>query len=291
MGRAALVPEALKRQPFTLADARAAGISRKSLFAKSWRRLASELYCWHEWAEEPWPLLRAWQRLLPEDAVFCGPTAAWLWGVGFQPLNPVHVVVPPASGLRPRRGLSVRRCMVVPEEIATTRGLEATALLRTLRDLGIRLPAVEVLISMDRALFTKQTTTSEIRQYGERLQGHPGAALLCELAPVAAPAESPMETRLRWHLLEAGLPRPEVQVELRDDDGQFLGRADMYYPAARLAIEYDEANHRDRLVEDNRRQNGLINAGFKLLRFAASDLNRPEVVATVVRQALASADV
>lgn len=291
MGRAVLIPEALKRRPFTLADARAVGIRRKSLFGKSWRRLASELYCWHEWAEEPWPLLAAWQRLLPEDAVFCGPTAAWLWGVGFQPLNPVHVVVPPTSGVRPRRGLTVRRRLVGSEETASVRGLVATALLRTLRDLCVRLPVVEVLISMDRALFTSQTTPSQICQYGERLKGHPGAALLRELAPVTAPAESPMETRLRWLLLEAGLPRPEVQVDLRDDGGQFLGRADIYYPAARLAIEYDGVNHRDRLVEDNRRQNGLINAGFKLLRFMASDLDRPEVVASVVRQALNSSHV
>jgi len=38
-----------------------------------------------------------------------------------------------------------------------------------------------------------------------------------------------METRLRWLLLSAGLPQPEVQVDLRDDDGDFLGRADLYY--------------------------------------------------------------
>ena len=272
--------------PFTLAEARAAGVNRKCLFGKSWRRIASELYCWHELPEEPWPLLGAWQRLLPKDAIFCGPTAAWLWGVGFRPLNPVHIAMPPTSGVRPRRGLSVRRCVVGPDEVATVRGLPSTALLRTLRDLCVRLPAVEVLTSMDMAVYTRLTTPSEIRHYGECMQGYPGAALLRELAPVAAPAESPMETRLRWQLLEARLPRPEVQVELRDRDGQFLGRADIYYPAARLAIEYDGVNHRDRLAEDNRRQNRLVNAGYRLLRFTASDLDRPEVVASQVRRAL-----
>ena len=96
-----------------------------------------------------------------------------------------------------------------------------------------------------------------------------------------------METRLRWHILQAGLPRPQVQTELRDPDGRFVGRADLHYPAGKLVIEYDGGYHRDRLVEDNRRQNGLINAGYRVLRFTAAD--RPDVVAAQVREALARA--
>ncbi|TMD14303.1 MAG: DUF559 domain-containing protein [Chloroflexi bacterium] len=73
--------------------------------------------------------------------------------------------------------------------------------------------------------------------------------------------------------------------DLRDGDGRFVGRADLYYPAARLVIEYDGGNHRDRLVEDNRRQNLLVNAGFRLLRFTAADIyHRPDVVVAQVRQ-------
>src|SRR6202165_4945007 len=99
-----------------------------------------------------------------------------------------------------------------------------------------------------------------------------------------------METRLRWLLIQAGLPQPEVQTNLRDDASQFVARADRYYPAARLVLEYDGGNHRDRLVEDNRRQNLLINAGFRLLRFTAADIhNRPDVVEAQVRGALSAA--
>ena len=96
-----------------------------------------------------------------------------------------------------------------------------------------------------------------------------------------------METRLRWLLIQAGLPRPEVQTKLHDSRGRFIGRADLYYPHARLVIEYDGANHRDRLMEDNRRQNLMINAGFKLLRFTAPDIHqRPEVVKAQVAELL-----
>ncbi len=114
---------------------------------------------------------------------------------------------------------------------------------------------------------------------------------LCRTLPaVEEPAESPMETRLRWLLLQAGLPRPQVQTDLRDADGRFVGRADLYYRTARLVIEYDGANHRDRLVEDNRRQNLLLNAGFRLLRFTAADIHqRPDVVTSQVQRALSPA--
>jgi len=93
-----------------------------------------------------------------------------------------------------------------------------------------------------------------------------------------------METRLRWLLLSAGLPRPEVQVGLYDDEGDFLGRADLFYRQARVVIEYDGGNHRERLVSDDRRQNLLIRAGYRILRFTAADVHgRPDVVVAQVR--------
>jgi len=96
-----------------------------------------------------------------------------------------------------------------------------------------------------------------------------------------------METRLRWILIQAGLPTPVGQKDLCDQEGHFVGRADLYYPESRLVIEYDGANHRERLTADNRRQNLLINAGFRLLRFTAADLSqRPDTITAQVRQAL-----
>ena len=98
-----------------------------------------------------------------------------------------------------------------------------------------------------------------------------------------------MESRLRILLVLANLPRPEVQVSVYDKEGLLLGRPDLLYRDQHLAIEYDGANHRDRMVEDNRRQNGLVRAGFRLLRFTASDVYRtPELVVAQVLEALAA---
>ena len=105
---------------------------------------------------------------------------------------------------------------------------------------------------------------------------------------MAEPAtESPMETRMRMTLVLAGLPRPQAQVALHDAQGLFLGRADLYYPAQRLILEYDGATHRTSLVEDDRRQNRLLNAGHHLLRFTFADINgTPDAVIAQVRRAL-----
>jgi len=96
-----------------------------------------------------------------------------------------------------------------------------------------------------------------------------------------------METRVRIALIRAKLPHPSVQVKLRDAAGNFVGRADLYYPDRRLVIEYDGENHKDRMVADMRRQNALVNAGYHLLRFTAADLRAPRSVVTQVRQARA----
>ncbi len=281
------IPPELTNGPFTLEEARAVGLTLSALRGKAWRRLSSELYCVAELRENPWLLLSAWQRLLPAEAVFAGATAAWLFGLDLKPTDPVEIVVPPGSGTRSRVGLSVRRCELRRAEVVSIRGLRATSLPRTLAELCLQCPAVEALVAIDMAIYGGLIDAAALVRYAKAAKGRAGAGRMRMLAPLAAPAESPMETRLRWLLMEAGLPRPDVQTNLHDAEARFIGRADLYYHSAKLVLEYDGGNHRDRLVEDDRRQNLLINAGFRLLRFTAADIhNRPDVVEAQVRGAL-----
>jgi Protein of unknown function (DUF559) len=287
VARTPFIPPELTSRPFTLEEARAAGLTKSALKGKAWRRLNAELYCRTELSENPSLLLSAWQRLLPAEAVFSGATAGWLFGLDVEPIDPVEIVVPPGSCIRPRVGLTVRRCELLPAEVVSIQGLRATALPFTLAGLCLRRPAVEALVAIDMAVRAGLTDASALGSYAEAAKGRHGAGKLRSLAAFAAPAESPMETRLRWLLIQAGLPRPEVQTNLRDGKARFIGRADLYYPAAKLILEYDGGNHRERLVEDDRRQNLLINAGFRILRFTAADIHRrPEVVEAQVRGAL-----
>ncbi|HLZ36763.1 MAG TPA: DUF559 domain-containing protein [Mycobacteriales bacterium] len=105
-------------------------------------------------------------------------------------------------------------------------------------------------------------------------------------------AESPMETRQRLLLVLAGLPEPVPQHEVRDPDGVLIARLDLAYPQRRLGIEFDGSGHADprQWRADLRRQNALLRAGWRLLRFTAADVYRhPGTVVAQVRAALATA--
>jgi very-short-patch-repair endonuclease len=287
MGKAPYIPPEFKLRPFSLEEARDAGLTLRALSGKTWRRISTGLYRFSELPEDHWLTLSAWRRVLPPETVFVGATAAWLLGLDLEPTDPVDVMVPPSSGIRNRAGLIVRHAEIPPADVVSIRGLRATALPLTLAGLCLRWPAVEALVAIDMAVRLDLTDPSVLCQYAKAAKGRPGAARMGSLAFLAAPAESPMETRLRWLLIQAGLPRPEVQINLGDRAGRFVGRADLYYPEARLALEYDGGNHRERMTEDNRRQNLLVNAGYRLLRFTAADIhNRADVVAAQVRAAL-----
>ncbi|HSS61624.1 MAG TPA: DUF559 domain-containing protein [Candidatus Limnocylindrales bacterium] len=235
-------------------------------------------------------MLRAVARRLPAGAAFSGNTAAWLHGIDLPPCDPVEVTIPQPSGSGHRAGALVRRVALSSEDIVVRRGLPATSALRTLVDLGGRDPLTEAVVAADLIFHSRLVSTAEVNSYVAEHPGAKGIARLRRVMEQAEPkAESAMETRLRMLLVLAGLPRPKVQVSLHDDDGRFLGRPDLLYRSQRLAIEYDGGNHRERLVDDNRRQNGIVGAGFRLLRFTAADVYRnPDSVVMQVRRTLGS---
>lgn len=288
VARRPIIPPELRHGPFTLEEAREAGLYR--LRGKSWKRLAPEVWVWTGLRENPLARLTAVSRRLPTTAVFSGRTAAWLHGHDLPPCDPVEVTVPLGTGISARAGVSLRRAELQPAEIVLLKGLPATSILRTLADIALTRPLIEAVIAADMALHAKQTTLAELHAEAAGRAGRPGVVRLRQVAELAEPAtESPMETRLRLLLVLNGLPSPLAQVDLHDRRGRFLGRADLYYPDSRLILEYDGGTHRLSLVEDNRRQNALLNAGFRMRRFTAPDvMGAPESVLANVRAALAS---
>lgn len=230
--------------------------------------------------------LQAVTRRLPE-AVFSGRTAGWLHGLDLPPADPVEAIVPDAR-FSCRAGIKLHRAMLPASDVVRLRGLPVTSALRTAVDLASRKPIVDAVVALDMALHRRLISFTELRSFREANRGIKGIATLRRAIELAEPAtQSPMETRLRLLLVMAGLPRPQAQVSLHDPLGRFLGRPDLYYRASRLGLEYDGATHRDNLVEDNRRQNRLLNGGIRLLRFTAADIfQAPESVIGQVRLAI-----
>jgi very-short-patch-repair endonuclease len=288
MSRKPLTPEALTGEPFTLAHARNVGLDHGHLRSRSWRRLGPGTYAWSGRSDGPLLKLQAASCRLPAAGAFSGLAAAWLHGLDVEPCNPIEVTIPKGEGVSGRSGMKVSRAMLGDDEVVSLRGMRATAILRTLEDISRRTPLVEAVVVADMALHAGVVELSAFRSWARSRRGGRGLVNLRRVADHAEPkSESQMETRLRMLLVLAGLPRPAAQVSIHDGKGRFIGRPDLYYEERRLGLEYDGGVHRESLVEDNRRQNRLLEEGIRLLRFTAADvLSRPDVVVAQVRAIL-----
>jgi very-short-patch-repair endonuclease len=262
-----------------VAEAGQRGITRAQLLGKKWQRIQPRMYAARDVANDPLVKLRAAARRLPDVAAFSGPSAAWL--LGLDPLAPsaIEATISPPCPVAHLVGIKIRRSRLSPDEVVIRRGLRVTSLVRTAADLACRLDLVEAVVVLDAAMH-RGLKHAQLVGWALAHPRHRGVARLRRAIELAEPkAESAMETRLRLALQLAGLPRPQAQVWLPDAQA----RADLYYPDHRLVIEYS-ATHRDSLAADNRRQNRLMNAGYRVLRFTASDLSGD--VAGTVRRAL-----
>lgn len=238
-------------------------------------------------APKPLDQLAAAAARLPAHGAFSGRTSAWLHGLDLPPCDPIEVTVRLRGGVSGRAGMALRRAVLHPGDVVQRHGFKTLSVLRTLADLAQRRSLVEAVMAIDMALHRRLMSEEQLASYVARNLRAKWAGRLRRAAALAEPkSESAMESCLRVLLVKSGLPRPEAQVEIRDAHGNHLGRVDLYYPEQRLAIEYDGSTHKDSLAADNRRQNALVQAGLKLLRFTYADVvGSPEQVVAIVAAA------
>lgn len=227
----------------------------------------------------------------PQHAVVSHLSAArlWDWEVPLMAgAGPVHVTVPSGARLRQRRDRRIHFSDVPPPETRCRHGVLVTSPSRTWADLAAVVPPPALLAVTDQMLatgFPADEFPVLLRRYAGR-RGMRAARRAIDRAD--AKAGSPMESVLRWVVLEAGLPRPVLQHVIHAD-GRFAGRVDMAWPDRKVLVEFDGDVHRERavFVGDVRRQNRLVLAGWTVLRFTSADvLGRPDHVLSVLRTAL-----
>ncbi|MFC0031115.1 DUF559 domain-containing protein [Micromonospora chaiyaphumensis] len=228
---------------------------------------------------------------LPAGAAIAGRSAAFLWGAGLLARDaPVTVLLPRTARIRPHPRVHQVRSVLPDTDRTRFAGLPVTTALRTAFDLGRQGPRIEALVAVEALLHRRVVKLSALRAYAAAHPGWPGAAVLREVLALAEPlSESPMETRLRLLLLDAGLGPLTAQHDVHDARGCFIARLDLAWPALRVAVEYDGDHHRERahFRQDIARLNALRAAGWLVLRFTADDvLRHPDAAITLVRQAL-----
>ena len=260
------VPKSLNLGPVRRATVLAAGVGPAQLRGPSWKRVARGIYVWTGLSENPLTKLEGLAHRLPRACAFSGLTAARVYGLELGLDQSVEMTAPLGVPLRPTSDWKARQ-MLRPGDTMLHLGLPVTSPTRTFFDLARTLRPGDSVAALDWALHHRWVRLSGLESYLDERPRWPG---ICRarraLALADGRSESLMESRLRVILIDGGLPPPDVQVWVGDR------RIDMAYPDVKLGIEYDGEAHRDRLVDDNRRQNWLVTEGYALLRFTAADV-------------------
>lgn len=292
MARPAHVPRHLEFLPFRGSEAVAKGeLTHNMLRGRSWRRLLPDIYIHAATELDHRIWCDAVGLLLPPCAAISDLSAAYLWGVDLLPRDaPVAVRLPRGRNLTPHPRLTVRHSTLAFDDATRLAGLPVTTPLRTAFDLARQPSRTESVVALDALLHHRLVTLPALRELVAARRGWPGTPLAVAACRLAEPlAESPMETRLRLLLMESGLPRPIAQYRVSDATGRFVGRVDLAYPQARLALEYEGDHHREQQTfrRDVARLNALRAAGWTVLRFTADDvLRHPERIARQIRTVL-----
>ena len=271
--------------------ARAAGISDEALRRRDVVRLSRDPYVPKAIAGDIGTRIEAVLMTSPPGAVISHGTAAALWQVEIPFIRDerVHVTVSTGSAVRTRADRAIHRSPLRLEDITSVRRFPTTTRARTWRDLAAVLEQPALLAVTDQLLAAGCTREQLARQLERQPTGR-GAARAREVLPLGdSRAESVMESWTRGLVHDARLPVPDLQVDVHSDGGLFVGRADFLWRERKVIVEFDGDQHRERetFVHDLRRQNGLVAAGWTILRFSSADvLGRPVYVIATIRAAL-----
>jgi hypothetical protein len=250
-------------QPFTTAEAAAAGISSKRLRAAvgagAVRRVLRGVYVRADLEDTVDLRAAASARVIAPGSVVVDRTAAWIHGVDVF-VHSEHEVLPPVEtcALRwrtrsRREGVDGRTRDLIPDDVMSIGGLRVTTPLRTALDLGCNLRRREALAALDQFMHDHDLEHEDLGRGALRYFRRRGVVQLRQLIPLAHPrAESPRESWTRLEMIDAGLPVPEVQVWV-EVDGVPTYRLDLAYPKHRIAIEYDGDEFHMRTDEQKRR--------------------------------------
>jgi Transcriptional regulator, AbiEi antitoxin len=236
---------------FTVADARRAGYRRDEIRAAvvsgAWHRLRRGVYVPAEvWAasaddERARHLLAAIATLtvLGRGPVLSHSSAARFHRIVLPRSVDSTVRLTHPDEWRTGKGYRIAAAALPPESVVGAGAFLATGVARTLVDCSREWRLADGVVAVDAALFDglvrRPQLTAALLQQSHWL-GIGDAARVVGLAD--GRAESPLETRGRLALVQAGLPRPELQVELHGPRG-FVARVDAWYEDAAVAVEFD----------------------------------------------------
>jgi hypothetical protein len=144
----------------------------------------------------------------------------------------------------------------------------------------------------DAALFAGQVTTKDLEVALRIARLGPGRADARAAVHLAdGLAESPGESWARVLFISLGLPKCDLQAEIRDGQERFVARVDFLFRTYRTVVEFDGlvkyggAHGREALIDEKRREDALRSLGYQVVRLTWRDLYDSALVDRLVREA------
>lgn len=276
--------------PMTRAQALRLGHTLKELRGPKFLRLYRGVYLP---SGEPVSLVQRVRGALlvaPPGAYASHHTAARLWGAVPPETDQTHISVPGRGTRSVRDGIAAHRAEATfpPTERRGVRVSVPVAVFLELAALHLDLVALVVLGDslVRRAKITPEMLVNAAAGWSGR-----GARLARRAADlVRIGVDSAMETRLRLLIVLAGLPEPDVNFIIRDENGEWALRFDLCYPQLKLIIEYDGKQHRrdqEQWSRDLLRREWLERHGWRIIVINADAYYRePRETLRRIREAL-----
>ena len=239
-------------------------------------------------------------NVLPSRTVVAGLAAARLHGL-WLPRGDERVidVITPGNPRRPRdighsrrAELRARRRALRDDEVDLVMGVPVTTAARTWCDLAELLSPADLVAAGDCALrglatIAQLETSVANSTYRRGVRRARTALPLLDERSMSRP-----ESHLRYALVAAGLPYPEVNTPVYVD-GEWVGVPDLHYAGARLALEYQGEDHAElkRMRGDITRELDFDWRGWKVLAFGPREVfGRPDQAVSLVRRYLQQRD-
>ncbi len=231
------------RQPFSRAEARAAGLTTEILLSGRFHKICWDTYVAREVPITPLLRAKAVIRLVPSGSYVSHHTAAELWGAAPPADGATHVTLPSACGRLVRQGVR-SHYRKHPAQTTVRKGVPISTPEQTFLDLAaVGVGLVDLVVVADGLIKAGHTSPERLIETSAQWDGR-GCRLARRAAALARKAvDSPQETRLRLLLVLAGLPEPRVNLIIRGRDGGWRRRYDLAYEELRLIIEYDGRQH------------------------------------------------
>ena len=229
------------KHPFTRAQLIAQGMALSLLRRRDFQQVVTGVWV-HRNGIDDLTLIRAALALHPEDAFASHLSAAKVLGLPVPDHPFAHVTVGKPEDRRYRAEIKphvtqrARRVIVV-------RGIRTTDPIATFIDCAGSLSLVELVVLGDALVRRYDVTAEELLEACQASDDYYAGLARRAAEYVRDGVDSPMETRLRMLIVLAGLPEPRVNFTVYNSDGSWRRRFDLYYPEARLIIEYDGRQH------------------------------------------------